>query len=468
MDLGQLLGLNELKIAFLVSGAITVVLFILTVRAQCPQSIFGQIWQITLHVLLVPFALVTGLTFFILFTGTDATALRLRFSQFVSGERNVSFLDAIPPDLQDTLSVAQVSRIDTDGDGFEEWLVFYEYDLKGGGNPVTGVVYDNDRGIPPVVFPYQLRVPDRLYLSENQRAVNFVMEEITNEPNGPNGENLLELMVFDGRQRSMFRFNNANIVANPDPAMPPNNNPVRYQAIGSFYGSGGVGYNSETKEVTVLDREKFNRSQLAVRSIYELKTEGQYASYWDPMLPLGGEQTPTLADPIMSTIDFYTSAPQDIFTTAYPEKIVMGFYASTCRITDKTLCRNKNDNWRPELFLEEDGEAWLADQNNDASYFGLDGLNTSQNIIVSNIRYYPRIETSSNEKLATGPTPQENVVDIIFKADNAPEQGLRFAMKLVNGQWKISKKLGPSDILPDDNILPSTENVSELGTTLQQ
>ena len=69
--------------------------------------------------------------------------------------------------------------------------------------------------------------------------------------------------------------------------------------------------------------------------------------------------------------------------------------------------------------------------------------------------------------MATGPTPQESVVDIVFKVNNAPEQGLRFAMKLVNGEWKIVKKLGPSDIPPDNDFSPSAENVSEFGATLQ-
>ncbi len=466
MDFSQFLGIDSLRWTFLISLTVTAVLFLL--RTGGAVLNLRDLFEVVIDFLLVPFALLTGLTFFIIITGADATALRLKFSQVVSGQRNVSFLDAIPPELQDTFSVAKVSRIDTDGDGFEEWLVFYEYDLKGGGNPVTGVIYDNDRGIPPVIFPYQLRIPDRTYLSENQRAVNFSLQQITSESNGLNGEDLPELMVFDYRQRSMFRFNKENLNANPDPAAPPNNNPERYQAIGSFYGSGGVTFNDESKEVTVFDRDKFTRSQLMVRSIYGLQTDGQFASYWDPRVPLGEEQIPTLAEPLMTTIDFYTTAPQDIFATSYPEKIVLGFYASTCGSQDKTLCRNRNEGWQPDMFTSEDSEAWRAVENRDASYFGLDSLNSNQNITVSDIRYYPRIEVESSEKLATGPTPQDNVVDIIFKVGNAPEQGLRFVMELVNGEWKVVKKLGPSDIPLDENeFLPSVESVSEVGSTLQ-
>ena len=466
MDFSQLLGIDALRWAFLISLAVTVVLFLIRTGGAAPK--LNDLFQIVIDFLLVPFALLTALTFFIIITGADATALRLQFSQFVSGERNVSFLDAIPPELQNTLSVAQVSRTDTDGDGFEEWVVFYEYDLKGGGSPVAGVIYDNDRGVPPVVFPYLLRVPGRLFLSEFQRAVNFALQEITNEPNGPNGENLPELMVFDGRQLSLFRFNKENLLANPDPAAPPNNNPVRYEAIGAFFGSGGVRFNDDTKEVTVNDRDKFNRSQLAVRSIYELQTDGLFPSYWDPVVQLGSDLIPTLAPPIMETIDFYTTAPQDIFTTRYPEKIVLGFYASTCGSQDKTLCRNSNEGWQPAMFVSGDSEAGREVDNNNANYFGLDSLNSNQNITVSNIRYYPQIEVESSEELATGPTPQKNVVDIIFKAGDAPEQGLRFAMDLVNGEWKISRKLDPGDTPLDDyEYLPSAENVSEVGTTLQ-
>ena len=165
-----MLGL-DLRIIFLVLLIGTAIVFALV----NPQPVFnlGQVWTILLHFLLVPLALGTVIVFFLILTRTDPMSLLLRVSQRISGSFNVSFLDATAH-LNDRVNVISVNRQDTDGDDFAEWVVFYQFDLQGSNSPIYGAIYDNDRGNPPIIFPYQLRVPDRDYLSEDTPTLDFV------------------------------------------------------------------------------------------------------------------------------------------------------------------------------------------------------------------------------------------------------------------------------------------------------
>jgi hypothetical protein len=149
-------------ILFLVFAFITGVLFVLR---KGTISGLGDVMQIIINFLLVPAALATVALFVGVITRSDPMPL-IRQGAYILGFRQlVLFSDAIPPNLQDNLDVADVERIDTDGDGFNEWVVFYRFDLQDGRSPVQAVVYDNDRGSPPVIFPYALRPHDRDYLS---------------------------------------------------------------------------------------------------------------------------------------------------------------------------------------------------------------------------------------------------------------------------------------------------------------
>ena len=90
-----------------------------------------------------------------------------------------------------------------------------------------------------------------------------------------------------------------------------------------------------------------------------------------------------------------------------------------------------------------------------AQYFGLSGFNNTPNLSVTHIRYYPQLETDTDllpqgrgRDVVTGEEGQFNVVDIIFviaRGDAVREETARFEMQLVNGQWKIVKRL-PLDI----------------------
>jgi hypothetical protein len=197
----------------------------------------------------------------------------------------------------------------------------------------------------------------------------------------------------------------------------------------------------------VTDRNGYERSQLAIRSIYGLLTgpDGNQ-TYLDPIPPLGGVGMPRVAAPIISTVDFFPAPPGEIFNTPFPEKIVLAFYAATCGGEDDTLCRNTRYNlgWLPRDFLT--GDALSAFEAGNPAYFGLSGLSNNQNILVTQLRYHPGLETDADlletgggRDVVTGEQGQFSLVDISFSVGGAPLEMRRYEMVLVEGRWKISR-----------------------------
>jgi hypothetical protein len=439
----------DLRILFLILLGLTAVLFL--IRQSGVSLTFSDIGTMILDVILVPSALLTVLVFFILLFGVDYRSLILQAVDRISS-RTVSFISAVPPELQNTIQAKRVERHDTDGDEFEEWVVFYDYDLQSGLNPVQVTIYDNDRGNPPVIFPYQLRVPDRDYLSEYARGVRFSLENIVTEPGESEETGKSELLIQDGQQLTIFKYNGKYDTNIWDP---PSDSPPRYTAIGAFKGTGGVSIDLETEDklVTVIDSDKFSRSQLAERAIYRVNPATN--TYWDDF------DSTQLAAPIMSTVDFFRSPPENILTTPYPEKIVLAFYASTCGEEDTTLCRWAATNWTPDQFLLRDDVAWNEYSNpaGGPAYFGLNSFTNSQNLQVQDIRYYPSLEAASTRELTTGPQPTSNVVDITFTVGGGLPETRSCAMVLTEGQWLISECV-PSNIMVSDRGPTSSTNTS--------
>ena len=278
----------DLRILFLVSLGLSALLFFLRKGAVLTLA---DIWQILVDFLLVLAAAGTVSTFYFLITRQNPVPL-LRATGYQLGlQQLVSFEAAVPARLENNLEVQAINRVDTDGDGFKEWVVFYKFDLHDEVSPVKGAIYDSDRGNPPVLFPYALRPPDRDYLSES--GVKLELAQVTENMNDLNGQDLEELLIWgDNKTLTIFRFNE-----NSEAWDFPRDAPPRYAPIGFFRGSGGVSFNEDTKLVTVQDRDGFERSQLAVRSVYALNlATNTYLDTFD---------LTKLAAPVVSTIDFW-------------------------------------------------------------------------------------------------------------------------------------------------------------------
>lgn len=373
----------------------------------------------------------------------DPIPYQIGLARLVSGGRVVSFDESIPSRLADNLTVQRIERVDTDGDGFREWLVFYKFDKFEEAEavprrapsraPTLGVIYDSDRGNPPVIFPYVLRTPDRDYLSEG--AVDFEQVEITNLFK----DNVPELLIWGNSgglktELTIFRLG----VPNSEPWDFPRDERPLYEVIGFFRGSGGVEFDAETKQVTVVDRGGFERSQLAVKTTYELNpVTGSYLS-----VPPGQSLTAArLSAPSSAFIDFAVDPPQDIFNTPFPEKVVLAFYQALW---------NPALGWNPADFLARDGRAAIEFRNKFLPYFGFpsNGVEIKE-VHVTQLNYFTAQERIGARDTVLGEEPQQIVVEVSFEArlDNntgfvrSNPEVLSYLVIVEEGQWRISHRV---------------------------
>ena len=434
----------DLRLIFVILLIVTVILFIIR-QGNLPIRM-SDIWTMILDVLLVPAALLTVTIFLMIIFRINPEQVILQAISAIS-TRTVSFVTAIPQDLSQALQAELVRRHDTDGDGFDEWIVFYEYDLQAR-SPVQISVYDNDRGIPPIIFPYTLQNPNGEWMGQTATATDFELQNITQDNNGPTPENsdLPELVVKGSGALSLFRFNRANKDIIP-PNNPPSAVPARYESIGYFRGDSGVALNTElsTKPVTVKnqDRDNYGRSQLVVRYRYSLNPDNNYSSYYKSSCDYTRPETCVLNDPVLKTVDFHASPPQDIYASQYPEKIVLAFYASTCGQQDDSLCIWAEQPWDYKQFLHPDGDA-LGGQ---ANYFGLNSLTNSRNLLVDRIDFFP----SQGPQQTGEPGVEAQEVQITFTVDDSQvPQTVRFETRRDgSGAWKIYRRV-PEDLTISD------------------
>ncbi len=425
---------SEVRILFLILLMVSGALFLIRTRGTLLTTI--EPGQILLDFLFVPALIGTVATFFFIIFRIDPMPMVRNTAYHLSFQQLVSYADAIPQNLQDNLAVANVQRVDTDGDNFNEWVVYYKFNVRDSDGPLQVVIYDNDRGNPPVIFPYILRAPGRDYLSEGEAELDVV--QVTVDQNGPNTEDLPEILVHGERELSIFHFQQ-----NSEEWDFPRDAPPRYQPLGFFRGSGGVYFDEKTKNVTVIDRGQYSRSQLVVRSVYQLNEATN--TYWSQQYG-PSDLDRTLAAPAFSTVDFLGGAPQDIYNAAFPEIIVMAFYASTCVVDNYSLCSGEALTWNTEKFLTD--EAQLELQNSNPGYFGLTGFNDTRDLSITDIFYYPSLETDADlqtsgggRDIVTGEQPQQNLVEVNFTVNNIPApEPYYFEMASLDGQWKIVRR----------------------------
>ncbi|HEY84167.1 MAG TPA: hypothetical protein G4N96_03510 [Chloroflexi bacterium] len=376
--------------------------------------------------------------------GIDPKPTENKLAELTSSGRLVNFDTIYDNGSATNLRVCKVERKDTDGDGFKEWLVYYQFDTVGpakfgkpcpDNSPRSVSIYDSDRGNPPIVFPYNLKAPDRDFLGENGVSLeqHEIVENIAAGPpaSGTVGE-VPELFFFGWgggtrNQLTIFKYQ-----YNTENWESPTNIPDRYVLIGSFNGSGGISFDEETNEITVKDRGPFDRSQLAVKTVYELHGEPGYKTY---MQSFGAS---SLRDPIRSTIDFAGNPPEKIRETEYPEKIMLAFYQS--------LDPGYKRGWNTSNFLTKGSQAAEHFSNDDLPYFGFANREPVSNLAVVALKYYPLVEQVNASATIEGPRPQYGYVEVAIAAKQGdvsitPEV-LRFLVIKQNGQWKIDSRWG--------------------------
>lgn len=348
----------------------------------------------------------------------------------MTGHRVVDFFTLLPPQYE----VREVEYKDTDGDGENEWVVFYRFDLDDGRRPYWGAVYDFDRGDPLAVFPYRLLPPDRDYLSEG-----IVRLELIDVVGASEAKPLPELFVYGqipsteeagghiDTDLTIFRH-----IPNSFEWEFPRDEPRRYQVMGAFRGDGGVKFNDKDKSITVVNRAGYDRSQLAVRSVYVLDgTRETYMSLENPK---------QLAAPASSQVVFAFGMPADILSTPYPEKLVLGFY--------ETLA-TKNPTIEPREFLT--GQALVEYDRNNLPYFGFGDasgrrMRDVNKVTVNLLSYTPFVEHVNPSVSVLGEDPNLLTVSIgleakVGSATASTSAPIQWVTTLVNGKWKIERRL---------------------------
>ncbi len=231
----------------------------------------------------------------------DVNAWRYRLADFFSKQEFINPQELVP----ESMKFHSLRRLDLDGDGEMERVMFYRYDVVGGRAPFGAIVLDLNNCRPRGIDTYELLAIDQDYLSEWN--IDIELRDIPSVGGqqevlvwGKTADNIrTELAVFQWYDYSQ-------------PCSPPAPGQRGYWNLGFFRGTGGI--QIEGPRVRVKDRA-FERSQLAVTRVYEPVNGSYRQSPAGPML-----------DPVSKAVEFTFTPPTPVPQTYYPEKSVLAFY----------------------------------------------------------------------------------------------------------------------------------------------
>ena len=348
----------------------------------------------------------------------------------------------------------RVTRVDTNGDQEEEWILLYSFDTPGNAvfTPIGGAIYHTIRREPrlPIIYPYHLQTPGGGYLGEGINRVTVRVEDVvTNiEPDdtylpdtyfAPQ-EVIVESRDVDGRITRVAIFQWRNTVppehrkrTDPQewlviPGHRPELNSQWYHCIGVFDGTLRVEVGQN--QVAVWERSS-DRSQITHVNTYKLT--GTAAQ---PNLPNGYlDPNHQLIAPASSCLDLGFGLPPDVSQSPYPEKIVMAFH-------ERLLSEENSygDEFLTSSALEKrpSHTAWRL--------FAPPGQHLLQAPCIKEVRYEPPAETSSQASSfggAEGSEPSLITAQVTTRAEYQPGQPTWVVWQLVQEEnaWKINDVL---------------------------
>lgn len=190
------------------------------------------------------------------------------------------------------------SRLDTDQDGQDEWVVFYRFDpiIDDEGRssgPIAVAVYRAEGSPQRDLHAYPLTPREESYLCECNCTAR--MDDVLSKSPGA------ELIISDNCGGNTTRAT----IFSWDPA-------GEYLARGHFRGQRVT----IQKDVTFVDVRMPDRAQIAVRSTYEASGGTYYSS--------------DCSTPESQEFILYPKECQDVTLSPYPDKIVLAFYHHYC------------------------------------------------------------------------------------------------------------------------------------------
>lgn len=234
-------------------------------------------------------------------------------------EPDVDLTEIFPEDLP---TIGQAQRLNVDGVGIKEWLVFYHIDLVDGnqeGSPTAAAVYrpvlQRDERVPPHLIPALIWLPDQGYVCLYTCEAD-TLDAISGDPAGE------ELVIWDKRGDdtvgvAIFRWQadqrpEGEREGETEPA------PGGFVPLGHFRGD-SIEVGRDTVKVI---RKHRDRSDLAAQEIYAPEF-GRY--YRDPVRHVD-DPTVALLPPREAEIVFAPGPPENPAEVKLPEKLVLAFY----------------------------------------------------------------------------------------------------------------------------------------------
>ena len=165
-----------------------------------------------------------------------------------------------------------------------------------------------------------------------------------------------------------------------------------------------------------------------MKTVYALdETRGTYMSPTDP------EQ---LGAPVSSEVIFANGMPSDILSSPFGEKLVLGFY---------TMLAQESPSVAPRDFLT--GQALIEYDRGNLAYFGFDTTGGDvTGIKITELSYAPIVEEFEPTVTPLGEEPQFLIVSVDFeyttgRTENRTQSPISWVTTVVNGQWKIDRRL---------------------------
>lgn len=314
----------QTALILVITGVLWFVFFLLTFRA--PDA--PKLPRLLLFQLLIATSAILAYLFLVKVYRWNPNPTRVSLARFLAKDKTIYLGDFVGG----VYDLDYINRIDTDGSQEpqkEEWLVFYQYDVRQDQNsetytgPFGAAIYDYTDCRPPTLLSYELVATNYDYLGQDQALVQTENIIAYADPLSAMQDRTEVIIVglTRGAATDLNVFRKVGIeldcyeqqqwrAAHPGEAFP---NPLHYHNIGSFRGNFLIRRIGDT--ITVIDRAPFERSQITIEKQYRPEN----GSYFQT-------GTQTLLPPVEFTLAFGTGLPDQVTQVYYPEKAVLAFY----------------------------------------------------------------------------------------------------------------------------------------------